>query len=205
MKIIAIGWNYPRHNVELGVSAEKPDTPVIFMKPDTAVLKDNSPFFLPDFSSNIHYETELVVRIGKMGKCVSRKFARRYIDGVGLGVDFTARDLQNQFKEKGNPWELCKAFDNSAPISNFLPIEKFPDLSDVHFHLMLNGEKVQDGHTAEMFFPVEEIVEYVSKFITLKTGDLIFTGTPKGVGPVKEGDRLVGYLEGEKMFDFEVK
>lgn len=205
MKIIAIGWNYPRHNVELGVSAEKPDTPVIFMKPDTAVLKDNSSFFLPDFSSNIHYETELVVRIGKMGKCVSRKFARRYIDGVGLGVDFTARDLQNQFKEKGNPWELCKAFDNSAPISNFLPIEKFPDLSDVHFHLMLNGEKVQDGHTAEMFFPVEEIVEYVSKFITLKTGDLIFTGTPKGVGPVKEGDRLVGYLEGEKMFDFEVK
>ncbi len=205
MKIIAIGWNYPRHNVELGVSAEKPDTPVIFMKPDTAVLKDNSPFFLPDFSSNIHYETELVVRIGKMGKCVSRKFARRYIDGVGLGVDFTARDLQNQFKEKGNPWELCKAFDNSAPISNFLSIDKFPDLSDVHFHLMLNGEKVQDGHTAEMFFPVEEIVEYVSKFITLKTGDLIFTGTPKGVGPVKEGDRLVGYLEGEKMFDFEVK
>lgn len=205
MKIIAIGWNYPRHNVELGVSAEKPDTPVIFMKPDTAVLKDNSPFFLPDFSSNIHYETELVVRIGKMGKCVSRKFARRYIDGVGLGVDFTARDLQNQFKEKGNPWELCKAFDNSAPISNFLPIEKFSDLSDVHFQLMLNGEKVQDGHTAEMFFPVEEIVEYVSKFITLKTGDLIFTGTPKGVGPVKEGDRLVGYLEGEKMFDFEVK
>ena len=204
MKIVAVAWNYPLHNAELGEKTEKPLAPKIFMKPETAVLKDNEPFYLPEFSQDMQYETELVFRISKMGKSIGREFAARYIDSIGLGVDFTARDLQRKFKDDGSPWELCKAFDNSAPVSSFFPVDHFPDYHKLHFHLLLNGEKVQEGYAGDMFFNVEEIIEYVTQYITLKSGDLIFTGTPAGVGRVKVGDRLCGYIEDEKMFDFEV-
>lgn len=204
MKIIAIGWNYPRHNAELSVSTLKPEAPVIFMKPDTALLREGEPFYLPDFSSQVHYEAEVVVRICKMGKNIAKQFASRYYDAVGLGIDFTARDLQNKFKQDGQPWDLCKGFDNSAPISRFVPKEKLPNFDNLHFHLMLNGEKVQDGCTADMFFHVDDIISYVSKFVTLKVGDVVFTGTPEGVGPVKVGDHLEAFLENEKMIDLRV-
>lgn len=204
MKIIAIGWNYPRHNAELSVSTEKPARPVIFMKPDTAVLREGEPFYLPDFSNEIHYETEVIVRISKMGKNIDKKFANRYYDAIGLGIDFTARDLQREFKAAGDPWDLCKGFDNSAPISRFIPKEQLPAFADLKFHLLLNGEKVQDGATADMFFSIDDIIEYVSRFVTLKVGDVIFTGTPQGVGPVKVGDHLQAFLEGQPMLDFKV-
>lgn len=205
MKIIAIGWNYPKHNAELGHSVIKPNSPVIFLKPETAVLKDNEPFYLPDFSNDIQYETELVFRISKMAKNVDVKFASRYYDALGLGIDFTARDLQNQFKEVGNPWELCKAFDNSAPISAFVPISQLSNISAVHFSLQFNNKIVQQGCSSDMFFSIDEIIAFVSRFITLKTGDLIFTGTPEGVGKVSVGDHLIGFIEEQKMFDFFVK
>ncbi|MCQ2207213.1 MAG: fumarylacetoacetate hydrolase family protein [Paludibacteraceae bacterium] len=204
MKIIAIGWNYPRHNAELSVSTEKPEYPVIFMKPDTAVLREGEPFYLPDFSNEIHYETEVVVRISKMGKNIARQFANRYYDAIGLGIDFTARDLQRKFKQAGDPWDLCKGFDNSAPISRFIPKQNLPEFSNLNFHLLLNGKQVQTGKTADMFFHIDEIIEYVSRFVTLKVGDVIFTGTPEGVGPVKVGDHLQAFLENEKMLDFKV-
>ncbi len=204
MKIIAIGWNYPRHNAELAVSTEKPERPVIFMKPDTAVLREGEPFYLPDFSNEIHYETEVVVRISKMGKNIARKFANRYYDAIGIGIDFTARDLQRQFKQAGDPWDLCKGFDNSAPLSRFIPKEELPDFDKLKFHLLLNGKQVQTGATADMFFSIDEIIEYVSKFVTLKVGDVIFTGTPEGVGPVKVGDKLEAFLENNKMLELDV-
>lgn len=204
MKIIAIGWNYPRHNAELAVSTEKPERPVIFMKPDTAVLREGEPFYLPDFSNEMHYETEVVVRISKMGKNIARKFANRYYDAIGIGIDFTARDLQRQFKQAGDPWDLCKGFDNSAPLSRFIPKEELPDFDKLKFHLLLNGKQVQTGATADMFFSIDEIIEYVSKFVTLKVGDVIFTGTPEGVGPVKVGDKLEAFLENNKMLELDV-
>ena len=202
MKIIAVGWNYAEHNRELN-RISIPDHPVIFMKPETALLKDNKPFFLPDFSNRIEYETEIIVRISKMGKNISAKFADRYYDAIGLGIDFTARDLQNDFKAKGAPWEICKGFDNSAPISEFLPKENF-NIDNLSFSLKLNDTLVQKGNTHDMIFKVNEIIEYVSKFFTLKTGDIIFTGTPVGVGPVKIGDHLEGFIENNKMLDFYV-
>ncbi len=202
MKIIAVGWNYMEHNRELN-RVDIPEHPVIFMKPETALLKDNKPFFLPDFSSRIEYETEVVLRISKMGKNISEKFADRYFDAVGLGIDFTARDLQGEFKQKGIPWEICKAFDNSAPVSQFIPKEEV-DVRNLDFSLKLNGEEVQRGNTCDMIFSVDKIIAYVSQFFTLKTGDLIFTGTPVGVGPVEIGDHLEGFIGDREMLDFQV-
>ena len=202
MKIIAVGWNYAEHNNELN-RINIPEHPVIFMKPETALLKDNKPFFLPDFSNRIEYETEILIRISKMGKNISAKFADRYYDAIGLGIDFTARDLQNDFKAKGVPWEICKGFDNSAPISNFISKENF-DINNISFSLQINGKAVQTGNTKDMIFNVNAIIEYISKFFTLKTGDIIFTGTPVGVGPVKIGDHLEGFIENNKMLDFVV-
>ncbi|MDW3194359.1 MAG: fumarylacetoacetate hydrolase family protein [Cytophagales bacterium] len=202
MKIICIGRNYTEHIEELG--NEKPDEPVIFMKPDSALLRNNDAFYLPDFSNDIHHEVEVVVRINRVGKSIEQKFAGKYYDEIGLGIDFTARDLQSKLKSKGLPWERAKGFNMSAPISPFISKEGI-DLTNLDFHLDINGETVQKGNTSFMLFPIDEIIAYVSQYFTLKKGDLIYTGTPKGVGPVKLGDRLKGYLKGELMFDFEVK
>lgn len=202
MKILAVGWNYADHCKELNPT-KLPKHPVIFMKPETALLKDNKPFYLPNFSERIDYECELVVRISKMGKNISKKFANRYYDEIGLGIDFTARDLQNGFKAAGAPWEICKGFDNSAPVSEFISKEGY-DINNLNFSLKKNGETVQQGNTSDMIFSVDEIIEYVSKFFTLKTGDIIFTGTPVGVGPVKINDHLEGYIEEKLMFHFDV-
>lgn len=203
MKIFAIGQNYIEHNKELNNS--NPTEPVVFMKPDTAVLRNNKPFFLPDFSSEIHYETELIIKINRIGKNISPKFAHRYYDEIGLGVDFTARDLQRKLKAEGRPWEVSKAFDGSAVIGNFLPKERFEDIQNVDFHLDINGFRVQTGNSKDMIFRIDDLIAYISKFFTLKIGDIIFTGTPVGVGPVKINDQLQGYISNEKMFDFKVK
>ncbi|MEO9481859.1 MAG: fumarylacetoacetate hydrolase family protein [Ekhidna sp.] len=202
MKIICIGRNYAEHIEELG--NERPEHPIIFMKPDTSLLRNNDPFFYPDFSQDIHHEVEVLVKIKKEGKSIAKEFAHQYYDEIGLGIDFTARDWQTKAKEKGHPWEIAKAFNSSAPVSNFLPKED-KDMTDVNFRLEINGDEVQKGNTSLMLWPIDEIIAYVSQFILLKTGDIIFTGTPKGVGPVKIGDRLVGFLENKQMFDFEVK
>ncbi|QHS54009.1 fumarylacetoacetate hydrolase family protein [Mucilaginibacter sp. 14171R-50] len=203
MKIIAIGRNYAEHAKELNNPV--PTTPVIFMKPDTALLKDNKPFYHPDFSQDIHHEIEIVLKVSKEGKYVSEKFAASYFEEIALGVDFTARDIQTKHKEKGLPWELAKAFDHSAPVSNFLPKDKFADIYNLNFKLDLNGETRQQGNTQNLLFSFERIIAFVSQYITLKKGDLIFTGTPEGVGKVQVGDRLEGFLEGEKLLDFYVK
>jgi len=203
MKIFAIGQNYIEHNKEL--NSKNPTEPVVFMKPDTALLKNNKPFYLPDFSEELHYETELIIKINKIGKNIDAKFAHRYFSEIGLGVDFTARDLQRKLKNEGKPWEISKAFDNSAVIGNFLPAEQFSDIQDIHFHLDLNSKRVQTGHSADMIFPVNELIAYVSRYFTLKIGDILFTGTPVGVGKVAIADRLEGYINNIKMFDFKVK
>ena len=175
------------------------------MKPDSAILKDGKPFFIPEFTQRVDYETELVVRICRLGKHIAPRFAHRYYDGVTVGIDFTARDLQNDFRAQGLPWELCKGFDDSAVFGNFIPTEKLPDIQNLHFHLDIDGQTVQRGHTADMLFKVDEIIAYVSQFCTLKIGDLLFTGTPVGVGPVSVGQHLQGFLEGEKLLDFHVR
>lgn len=203
MKIIAIGRNYAEHAKELNNPV--PTTPVIFMKPDTALLKDNKPFYHPEFSTDIHHEIELVLKISKEGKYIAEKFASNYFEEIGLGVDFTARDLQQKHKEKGLPWELAKSFDNSAPVSKFLPKSQFPDLGNLNFRLELNGNTVQVGNTKDLLFSFESIIAFVSRYITLKKGDLIFTGTPQGVGKVNIGDRLAGYLEEDKLLDFDIR
>lgn len=203
MKIIAIGRNYAEHAKELNNPV--PTTPVIFMKPDTAVLKDNKPFYHPEFSSDIHHEIELVLKVSKEGKHISEKFAGNYFDEIGLGIDFTARDIQQKHKEKGLPWELAKAFDNSAPISRFIPKTEFGNLYDLNFRLDVNELTVQQGNTSNLLFSFEYIIAYVSKYITLKKGDLIFTGTPQGVGKVNPGDHLAGYLEDVKLLDFDIR
>jgi 2-keto-4-pentenoate hydratase/2-oxohepta-3-ene-1,7-dioic acid hydratase in catechol pathway len=203
MKIIAIGRNYAEHAKELNNPV--PTVPVIFMKPDTALLKDNKPFYHPDFSEDIHHEIELVLKVSKEGKHIGEKFAAGYYDEIGLGVDFTARDIQSRHKEKGLPWELAKAFDGSAPVSGFVPKSKFTDIYNISFKLDINGETRQQGNTNMLLFSFESIIAFVSRYITLKKGDLIFTGTPAGVGGVKVGDRLEGYIEDEKMLDFLVK
>jgi 2-keto-4-pentenoate hydratase/2-oxohepta-3-ene-1,7-dioic acid hydratase in catechol pathway len=205
MKIIAIGMNYAEHNKELDNTLLKPEKPVIFMKPDSAILKDGKPFFIPEFTQRVDYETELVVRICRLGKHIAPRFAHRYYDAVTVGIDFTARDLQNDFRAQGLPWELCKGFDDSAVLGNFIPTEKLPDIQNLHFHLDIDGQTVQRGHTADMLFKVDEIIAYVSQFCTLKIGDLLFTGTPVGVGPVSVGQHLQGFLEGEKLLDFHVR
>jgi acylpyruvate hydrolase len=203
MKIIAIGRNYVEHAKELNNPV--PTSPVIFMKPDTALLKDNKPFYHPDFSQDIHHEIEVVLKVSKEGKHISEKFAANYFDEIALGIDFTARDIQQKHKEKGLPWELAKAFDNSAPISNFVPKTQFADLYQLNFNLDVNGESRQVGNTKNLIFSFEYIIAYVSQYITLKKGDLIFTGTPQGVAKVNIGDRLEGYLENEKLLDFYIK
>ncbi|MBL3655996.1 fumarylacetoacetate hydrolase family protein [Fulvivirga sediminis] len=203
MKILAVGRNYVEHIEEL--NNERPDEPVIFTKPDTALLKDNAPFFYPDFSKDIHYEVELVLKISKEGKNIQEKFAHKYYQEIGIGVDFTARDLQQKAKEKGLPWALAKGFNGSAPVSEFLPKEKFDDLNNINFSLELNDEVRQQGNTSLMLFSFDYIIAYISQFFTLKQGDMIFTGTPKGVGPVEIGNKLSAYIENEKLLDFEVK
>ncbi|MGV7105654.1 fumarylacetoacetate hydrolase family protein [Flavobacterium sp. U410] len=203
MKIICIGRNYADHISEL--NNERPSEPVIFMKPDTAVLAKQFPFVIPEFSNDVHHEVEVLVKINKVGKYIDAKFAHKYYDEIGLGIDFTARDLQNRLKEKGLPWEKAKAFDNSAIIGDFLPKNTFSSLENLNFELTKNGEVVQTGNTSLMLWKIDEIIAYVSQYFTLKTGDVIFTGTPKGVAAVKEGDELVGSLEGKQMFKIQVK
>ncbi|MDN3547584.1 fumarylacetoacetate hydrolase family protein [Mucilaginibacter aquaedulcis] len=203
MKIIAIGRNYAEHAKELNNPV--PTVPVIFMKPDTAIIKDNKPFYHPDFSEDVHHEIELVLKVSKEGKHINQKFAAGYFEEIALGIDFTARDIQSRHKEKGLPWELAKAFDGSAPISNFVPKSKFVDIYDLNLKLDVNGETRQQGNTRDLLFSFENIIAFVSQYITLKKGDLIFTGTPPGVAKVKVGDRLEGYLEDEKLLDFYVK
>ena len=204
MRIFAVGRNYAEHIKEL--NNERPDEPVIFTKPDTALLRNGAPFYYPDFSKDIHHEVELVLRICKEGKNVQEKFAGKYFDAVGIGVDFTARDLQQKAKEKGLPWDIAKGFNGSAPISDrFIPVAEFRDLKDINFSLSINGGIRQQGNTSLMIFSFEYVISYLSRFFTLRTGDLIFTGTPKGVGPVQTGDTLSAYIEDEKLLEFDVK
>ena len=205
MKIIAVGMNYVEHCHELHADEKLPEEPVIFLKPDSALLKDGKPFFIPDFSKQVDYETELVVRISRLGKNIAPRFAHRYYDAVTVGIDFTARDLQRKFRAEGKPWELCKGFDNSAVIGDFVPVNRFRDVQNLDFHLDIDGNKVQQGNTCNMIFKIDEIIAYVSQFYTLKIGDLLYTGTPVGVGPVRIGQHLEGYLEGEKLLDFYVR
>ncbi len=205
MKIICIGRNYSEHAKEL--KNEIPDKPVVFLKPQTALLKDNKPFYYPEWTTDLHYETEVVLKVCKQGKYIEEKFAHKYFDEVSVGIDFTARDLQSQQKAKGLPWEIAKAFDGSAVLGS---IRKLGELGNwetagISFSMNLNGAEVQKGNTKDMIFSFDKIIAYASQFFTLQTGDLIYTGTPAGVGPVKIGDRLEGFLEGEKVFDFEVK
>lgn len=203
MKIICIGRNYAEHAKEL--KNEIPTEPVWFMKPDTALLKDGEAFYLPDFSNDIHHEIEIVIKINKVGKHIEEQFAHKYYDEIGIGIDFTARDLQVKCKEKGLPWEKAKAFDGSAPIGKFIKKEQLGDLNNLNFELKINGESRQLGNTKDLLFSFDKIISYVSKFVTLKVGDLIYTGTPEGVGPVKIGDKLKGYLKGDLLLEFEVK
>lgn len=204
MRIFAIGRNYAEHISEL--NNERPDEPVIFTKPDTALLRNNAPFYYPTISKDIHYEVELVLKISKEGKAIEEKFAHKYYDSIGIGVDFTARDLQQKAKEKGLPWDIAKGFNGSAPISDtFYPVSHFKELNNINFKLEVDGIVKQQGNTSHMLFNFDYIVSYLSKFFTLKTGDLIFTGTPKGVGPVALGNRLSAYIENEKLLEFEVK
>ena len=202
MKIICIGRNYAEHARELG--NEIPENPVIFMKPDTAVLKKGSDFYIPEFSEDIHYELEVVLKISKGGKYIQEEKAGNYFEEIALGIDFTARDLQSKLKEKGLPWELAKGFDGSAVISDFYKKEDY-DLKNLQFSLLKNKEEVQNGNTSLMLFRPEKIIAFVSQYFTLKTGDLIFTGTPKGVGKVEENDILEAYLEDKKVLDLRIQ
>ena len=203
MKIICIGRNYSDHVKEM--NAPLPSVPVFFLKPDTSIVTRNRPFYYPDFSKEIHYESELVIKICKVGKNIHPNFANTYFNEIGIGLDFTARDLQDECKKKGLPWLISKGFDNAAPIGKFLRKSSFTDLGNINFHLDLNGITVQKGNSGDMIFPFNELISYVSRFITLKMGDLIFTGTPVGVGPVKIGDRLEAYIEGEKLLKCDIK
>ncbi|GHT34721.1 2-hydroxyhepta-2,4-diene-1,7-dioate isomerase [Bacteroidia bacterium] len=204
MKIIAVGMNYASHNKEMHHSLELTE-PTIFMKSDSALLKDGKPFFIPDFSSEIHYETEIVVKIDRLGKNIAERFASRYYSEVTVGIDFTARDLQKRLREKGLPWEISKAFDNSAAIGRFIPLAEVGDINHIPFHLEINGKKVQEGNTENWIFPIDRIVAYASRFFTLKMGDLIYTGTPEGVGPVHIDDHLEGFIGETKVLEFNVK
>ena len=203
MKIFAVGMNYASHNKEMFQTLALQE-PVIFMKADS-VLKNGKPFFIPDFSSEIHYETEIVIKISRLGKNIAASFAHRYYDEVTVGIDFTARDLQGQLRSKKLPWELCKAFDNSAAVGKFLPLAGLGDVNQLPFHLDINGQTVQQGNTQQLIFPVDKIIAYVSRFFTLRMGDLIYTGTPEGVGPVKIDDHLQGYIGNRLLLDFYVR
>ena len=205
MKIFAVGMNYAQHNKELDGAFYKPESPVIFTKADSALLKDGKPFFIPDWSDQVDYETELVVRISRLGKGISERFAHRYYDAVTVGIDFTARDWQREARQKGLPWEICKGFDGSAVIGEWVPLGEeghaLP-LDATHFHLDINGQTVQRGFSGDMLYRIDELISYISRFFTLKTGDLLFTGTPVGVGPVHIDDHLEGWLEDRKVLDF---
>ncbi len=203
MKIIAIGRNYQEHAKELNNPV--PSSPVVFLKPDTALLKEGKAFFHPDFSNDIHYEVELIIKIGKEGKHIQPKFAKNYIEAIGLGIDFTARDLQQECKEKGLPWEIAKAFDHSAPIGEFIPVNEINDLNNISFSLNKNNTLVQKGNSSDMIFNFETIITYVSQRFTLKKGDLIFTGTPAGVGKINIGDLFEGYINDQKMLSVPIK
>lgn len=202
MKIIAIGRNYAAHIEEL--NNERPKEPVIFMKPDTALIRNNQPFYHPEFSKEIHFEVEILVKINREGKFIQEKFAHKYYNELGIGIDFTARDLQTQLKEKGLPWEKAKGFNGSAPISNFVSKENF-DLTDLNFSLKQNGDLKQEGNTSLMLYSIDQIISYVSQFFTLKKGDILFTGTPKGVGPIKVGDVLEAFIQDKKMLHVDIK
>lgn len=219
MKIFAVGMNYAQHNKEVKnallqkeADYEKERRPVIFTKADSSLLKDHKPFFIPDFMGQIDYETEVVVRICKLGKAVPERFAHRYYDALTVGIDFTARDLQKKLREEGQPWDICKGFDGSAVIGDWVPVDSLTSLTadsgrdvtaqSVNFHLDINGKTMQTGNTSDMLFRIDELIAYISQFFTLKTGDLLFTGTPVGVGPVNIDDHLEGYLEEKKVLDF---
>ena len=203
MKLICIGRNYAKHIEEL--QNERPTDPVVFIKPDSAIVLKQHPFVIPEFSQDVHYEVELLVKIKKLGKYIDKKFAPSYYDEIGLGIDFTARDLQKQLKDKGLPWEKAKAFDGSAVVGSWLPKSDFKDLNTINFSLEKNGEPVQQGNTESMLWKIDEIISYVSQFFTLKIGDIIFTGTPAGVGPVTINDKLKGYIEGKQLFAINIK
>lgn len=204
MKIICIGRNYADHAKELNNPV--PSEPVVFLKPDSSLLKNEQPFFIPEWTQNVQHEVELVVKINRLGKYIAPKFAHKYYDEIGLGIDFTARDLQQDLKEKGQPWEKAKAFDGSAVIGNyFINKQEFPDVKNIDFRLEVNGEVRQKGNTGQMLFDIDQIIAYVSKYFTLKIGDLIYTGTPAGVGKVESNDELAGYIEDQCMFNFKVK
>ncbi len=204
MKIFAVGMNYANHNKEMH-HALLLSEPVIFMKPDSALLKDDKPFFIPDFSSDIHYETEVVVKINRIGKHIAEQFAHRYYDDVTIGIDFTARDLQAELRKKGLPWEISKGFDQSAVTGTFVPLGEAGDIQGLDFHLDIDGKTVQYGNTADMLFTVDQIIAYISRFFTLKIGDLIYTGTPAGVGTVQIGNHLQGYIGDRKLLDFHAR
>lgn len=205
MKIFAIGMNYAQHNKELDGTLYKPETPVIFTKADSALLKDHKPFFIPDWCEQVDYETEIVVRICRLGKGIPERFAHRYYDAVTVGIDFTARDWQRKFRSQGLPWELCKGFDGSAAIGEWVPKERFRDIQALPFHLDINGKTVQEGCTADMLFRIDELIAYISQFFTLKTGDILYTGTPVGIGPVHIDDHLEGFIEDLKVMEFNCK
>lgn len=205
MKIFAVGMNYATHNKELAEALCKPETPVVFTKADSALLKNHKPFFIPDHLGAIEYETELVVRICRLGKSIPERFARRYYDAITVGIDFTARELQQKLRRKGYPWELCKGFDGAAAVGEWVPVEKFHDIQALRFHLDINGHTVQEGYTGDMLFKVDELIAYISRYFTLKTGDMLYTGTPAGVGPVNIDDHLEGYLEDRHVLEFNCK
>lgn len=206
MKVICVGWNYGSHASELGKSNPDGAHPTIFLKPETAILKDNKPVYIPDFTTQMEYEVELIVRINRLGKGIAEKFASRYYAEVGLGIDFTARDLQKKARTEGEPWDLCKGFDGSAPISEFIPLSDIGvGIENLHFRLDIDGKRVQEGFSGNMIHSVDSIISYISEFYTLKIGDIIFTGTPEGVGAVHIGNHLEGWLEGRKMLDFYIK
>lgn len=205
MKIFAVGMNYLQHNKELDGTLYKPERPVIFTKADSALLKDHKPFFVPDWSEQVDYETEVVIRICRLGKSIPVRFAHRYYDAVTVGIDFTARDLQREARRQGHPWEICKGFDGSAVIGVWVDKELLPDIQALHFQLDINEHTVQEGCTADMLYSVDELISYISQFFTLKTGDLLYTGTPVGVGPVHVNDHLTGWLEGRKVLEFNCK
>ena len=205
MKSFAVGMNYLEHNKELHGSLFKPEEPVIFTKADSAVLKDHKPFFIPDHMGRIDYETEIVVRISKLGKNISERFAHRYYDAVTVGIDFTARELQKKLRAEGKPWDLCKGFDGSAALGEWVSLDKFRDIQALHFHLDINGNTVQEGCTSDMLYRVDQLIAYISQYFTLKTGDILYTGTPAGVGPVHIDDHLEGYIEDRKVLEFNCK
>ena len=194
--------NYIQHNKELDGTLYKPETPVIFTKADSALLKDKKPFFIPDFMGRIDYEAEVAVRISRLGKTIPERFAHRYYDAVTVGIDFTARELQQKLRANGEPWDLCKGFDGSAALGEWVSVDKFRDVQALHFHLDINGNTVQEGRTSDMLFSIDSLIAYISRFFTLKTGDILFTGTPVGVGPVHIDDHLEGYIEDRKVLDF---